>query len=262
MIKFETNPPPAPFSMRASWDANRTMPQIPAEEVAGTTVTGIFDGARLEISFAESTAHIVLTSAEFTTDFTTDDNDLVLPRPGIRYFDLVDNAGSRSLTVVEHENGSLLAVFNDLEERDGQHNLVQRTFSGVTEAAGARAPGFELSTDLNGKRAVVTYREGHTLEHVYLNSGSVAWQLLKGKSAPGHAEAHPSTIWKLDEGLYFLGWVEYRPIAVLLVMDFTEKRNAGKVLAVDDEGWINERAGARIDHFGEIAQYPEGCQPV
>lgn len=262
MIKFETNPAPEPFSMRANWAAMRTVPQIPVEDLAGTTVVGLFDDARLELTFAAESVHIVLTSDAYQADFTADDLDFVQPRPNIRYFDLVDNASSRSLTVVEHENGSLLAVFNDLEYRDGQQNLVQRTYSGVSGTAAAGAPQFQLSKDLNGKRAVVTYREGHVLEHIYVNSGSVAWQLLQGRSAPGHAEAHPSTIWKLDEGLYFLGWVEYRPIAVLLVMDFTEKRNVGKVLAVDDEGFVNERAGARIDHFGEVASYPDGSAPV
>lgn len=262
MIKFETNPAPGPFSMRANWAAMRTMPEIAVEEIAGTTLTGVFDGARLELTFGPSDVHIVLKSDDYEADFTADDLDFVRPRPGIRYFDMVDAASNRTLTVVESEQGGLLAVFNDLEERDGQPNLVQRTYSGLIESAGSDAIGFELSKDLNGKRAVVTYREGHVLEHIYLNSTSVAWQLLQGRSAPGHAEAHPSTIFKLDDGLYFLGWVEYRPIAVLLVMDFNAMRNAGKVLAIDDLGFVNERAGARIDHFGETAKYPVGSEPI
>lgn len=261
MITLENNPAPAPLNMRSGWVALRQLPLVDPADVAGQTHRFRLEEGSLSVEFRDGSALVDIASPGYTTSFVADDLDLVQSRPDFRYIDLADTAHARSLTLFVSDAGAVLAIFNDVETRDGRPNVVQRVFRGLSESAPAGTALFEQSADLVGQRAVVSYQEDHVLEHVYLNSGAIAWQLLQGVNGVGHAEAHQATTWKVGDGLYVLAWVEHKPVAVLLLMDFDAMLNAGKVMAIDDSGFVNERAGARIDYFGAPVWYPSGSEP-
>lgn len=261
MITLENNPAPQPLNMRSGWVALRQLPLVDPAELAGQTHRFRLEDGSLSVEFGGDSAVVDVASPGYSASFHADDLDIVQSRPGFRYIDLADTANARSLTLFVSDEGAVLAIFNDVETRDGRPNVVQRVFRGLSDSAPADTPLFEQSSDLVGQRAVVSYQEDHVLEHVYLNTGAIAWQLLQGVNGAGHAEAHQATTWKVAEGLYVLAWVEHNPVAVLLLMDFDAMLNTGKVMAIDDSGFVNEKAGARIDYFGAPVWYPSGSEP-
>lgn len=261
MITLESNPAPRPLNMRSGWIELRQLPSIESARLAGTTLDARFGDGTLTVEFQGDTARVDFSSSEYSASFVADDLDLVQSRSDVRYLDLVDTPNERSLTLFVSDAGAVLAIFVDVEKREGSPNVVQRAFSGLSQNASSDTQPFAMSSELVGKRAVVSYQDDHVLEHIYLNSDAIAWQLLQGINGVGHAEAHQATTWKVADGLFVLGWVEHNPVAVLLLMDFTAKLNTGKVMAIDDSGFVNERAGARIDYFGDAVWYPEGSEP-
>lgn len=242
--------------------ALRQLPLVDPDQLAGTTSTFRLEEGSLTVAYRHGSAQVDIDTPDFAASFLGDDLDIVQARPDFRYIDITDTTNERSLTLFVSAYGPVLAIFNDVESRAGEPNLVQRAFRGLNASAAGGTELFAQSTELVGQRAVVSYQEDHVLEHVYLNSGAIAWQLLQGINGVGHAEAHQATTWRVGDGLYVLGWVEHKPVAVLLLMDFSAMLNSGKVMAIDDSGFVNERAGARIDYFGPTAWYPNGSEPI
>lgn len=260
MIKLESNPGKTPLNERSGWIDLRGMPTVSSSELEGERLDLELNGsAKVSIEFTAGGATVSTYIDNKASTYNCDQVDVVLARPGVTYYDLVESEGQRSVTVVKNDAGAVLVALHEFEERDGEPNVVQRVAAG--SASGSSPELFEPSSDLVGKRAIVSYQEDHVLEHIYFNSRTFGWQLLQGENEVGHGEANRATTWKIADELYVLTWVENHPVGAFLLMDYAAQRNVGKIIAIDDFGFTNQPAGARIDYFGTEIVYPEGCRP-
>jgi hypothetical protein len=260
---FESNPAPQPVNLRTGWDGHRVVNDL---DFAGRT----FDLSGTEGGHVTIT---VLTADTADWTFTTDAGvttisgavvDFAEMREGVVFFDTWSLDEKASISgVLDLASGAALWFASLLGERDGAPNMRVWTEAALIEGlATADTVPFAPTRDLIGKRAVVAYEDDHILEHFYFSTQVVGWQLLKGKNRGGSAQADEAVYYKIAEDLYFLGWVEFRPISACLLLDYRQKRNVGKVFAWDDYGLTNERAGATILSFGELPEYPENAEPV
>ena len=252
-IVLESSPIRKRLSLRSGWEQYR--------KAADSTL----DGRVIELEVpGETTVRLEFTGGELVWTVTGEHAgsgqgtyDLAERRPGIFFIDTADLLQERSLSVLLDDNtGSAMVVHHQLTSRWGSLNMTQTTQP--ARVAGSDAPLYEQTTDLIGRRAIVYYEDDHAIEHVYMNQGLIAYQLISGMNGVGHGAGLRATTWKVGEELYFLTFVETRPESVCLLMDFTGGRNVGKLFVRDDYGLINMPAGAKISTYGPTIEYPEG----
>ncbi|MEO8527818.1 MAG: MoaF N-terminal domain-containing protein [Pseudolysinimonas sp.] len=251
-IVLESSPIRHRLSLRSGWEQYR--------KSAESTLEGrVID---LEIP-GEGAVRLEFTEGALVWSVTGDyegsgrgEYDLAERRPGIFFIDVADLLQERSLSVLLDDNtGSAMVVHHMLSSRWGSLNMTQVT--SPARIVGSEAPLFEQTSELIGRRAIVYYEDDHAIEHVYMNPGLIAYQLLSGVNGVGHGAGLRATTWKIGDELYFLTFVESRPESVCLLMDFTGGRNVGKLFVRDDYGLINMPAGAKIDTYGPTIEYPD-----
>lgn len=252
-IVLESSPIRHRLSLRSGWEQYR--------KSADTT----FDGRVIELEVpGDGTVSLTFTAGELEWSVSGEYSgsgrgpyDLAERRPGIFFIDVADLLQERSVSVLLDDNsGSAMVVHHMLSSRWGSLNMTQATQP--ARVAGSDAPLYEQTSDLVGRRAIVYYEDNHAIEHVYMNPGLIAYQLLSGMNGVGHGAGLRATTWKIGEELYFLTFVETRPESVCLLMDFTGGRNVGKLFVRDDYGLINMPAGAKITTYGPTIEYPDG----
>jgi len=250
--------PQPPYEHRFAWSRNRVPStnalagrQIPLERDDGQTVTLAFDAKT--VSWRDGEAGSV--------DVPYDAVEL---REGVFSVELVhpavDGSPSRHVATslaLNLRNGTGLLVRHTVTVGD-ESDLRQDVYPCRITGSGASYP--ELSAELVGRRAYVEYADGDAVEHVYLNPRRIGWQSLGGNDVSS-AGCEESTTWKLGEELFVLAWVkDWKPVAVMLLMDFERHRNAGAILGQDDEGFFHFLCGARVSVLGQTA-YPPGYEP-
>jgi hypothetical protein len=118
----------------------------------------------------------------------------------------------------------------------------------------------ELTRELVGKRAYAEYADGHAVEHVYFNPRRIVWQGL-GRFDYSGSECDSATVWKIDEKLYLLTWVEeWQAVGAALLLDYTAMRNVGVLYGQDDHGFVHTLCGARLQLLQDL-EYPAGYEP-
>jgi hypothetical protein len=261
MHTIESNPGPQPTNLRTGWEGHRTTTAV---DLAGRSfaVTGE-SGGTVAITIGADSADWSWTYPDGVLAVAGAWVDVQRVRDDVLWIDTIDPESKTSLSLVINDAGQAIIYRARVSERDGAANMISSYEPGLVDAvAAAGTELFAESRDLIGKRAIVAYEDDHILEHVYFSTTVFGWQLLKGKNRAGGAQADLSVTYKLADDLYFIGWVEFRPVTAGLVMDYAAMRNVGKIFAWDDLGLTNEPAGATILSYGETIDYPADAMPV
>ena len=246
--------PRAPYDQGGPW-ANYRLPST--EELASRDIAlTLDDGSTVELSFDKETLRWRggpgATGASATYD-------AVAVRPNIYFVQFLhrDNRTATSMVVNLNSGGGVL-VTNSLIRGDHRTDLQQDIYSCIV--TGSNGPFPQLTAELVGKRAYAEYSDDHVAEHVYFNPRRIVWQGLCKFDSSG-SECDQATMWKLDDQLFLLTWVEeWEPVGACLLLDYTAMRNVGVLFGQDDNGLVHELCGARLRMLGEIT-YPAGYEP-
>lgn len=245
--------PQAPYDLRSPWGDNR----IPSTEaLAGREfVLTHTDGEvfTLTLDADELTWHEPGAASSITATY-----DAVESRPGVYFVDFAhsDPDGITSI-VLNLGTGGAIVIRHTIVRGNARADLRQELYPCVVGDEGT-APG--LTTELVGKRAYAEYADGHAVEHVYFNPRRIVWQGL-GRFEYSGSECDVSTLWKVDESLYLLTWVEeWQAVGAALLLDYQALRNVGVLYGLDDSGHVHTLCGARLKLLSEM-EYPAGYEP-
>lgn len=246
--------PARPYDLRSPWGDNR----IPStDELSGREVSLITDtGKSVRLAFRGTT----VTWRDVHDDSDQSSTyDAVAARDGVFFIDILhqDPDHLTSLVLNLGTNGAVL-VRQQLIRNDQRTDLQQDLYPCVVADTNGSLPA--LSRDLVGRRAYAEYADGHAVEHVYFNPRRIVWQGL-GRFDYSGSECDHATVWKLDEQLYLLTWVEeWQAVGAALLLDYTALRNVGVLYGQDDQGFVHTLCGARLQVLQDL-QYPSGYEP-
>lgn len=246
--------PIRPYDLRSPWGANR----IPStDELSGRETSLITDtAATVRFSFSGDTVEWqdIADGSPRSARY-----DAVAARDGVYFIDILheDTDNLTSIVLNLGTNGAVL-MRTRLVRGDGRLDLQQDLYPSTVEGTNGIMP--ELSRDLVGKRAYAEYADGHAVEHVYFNPRRIVWQGL-GRFDYSGSECDHATMWKIDDQLYLLTWVEeWQAVGAALLLDYDAMRNVGVLYGEDDHGFIHTLCGARLQLLQEL-NYPAGYEP-
>lgn len=246
--------PAPPYDLRSPWGDNRipSTDELSGREVSLTTDTG----KTVVFSFGDTDAtwRDVLDDSEQKASY-----DAVASRENIYFVDIL-HEDPDNLTSIALNLGTNAAVLmrTRLVRSDGHTDQQQDLYPCVVTGSDGVLPA--LTRELVGKRAYAEYADGHAVEHVYFSPRRIVWQGL-GRFDYSGSECDHSTIWKIDERLYLLTWVEeWQAVGAALLLDYTAMRNVGVLYGQDDHGFVHTLCGARLQLLQEL-EYPAGYEP-
>lgn len=185
-------------------------------------------------------------------------------RPGAFHVDADISAVHQALSlVVDRDAGRAIVVDSVVRLAGGLVTLHQRIRTARLE--GARTPYEPIgeTRELIGRRLICEYAPGTAMEHLYLNSSTIAWQRLK--SPPELAfevEWERASMWKVRDELFLLGSVGRFPLELVLLLDLEQNRNVGHLFGRSSSGsLLYQLCGARIIPLGRT-DYPPGYLPA
>ena len=245
---------PRTYDLRSPWGDNRipSTDELSGREISLTTDTG----KTIAFSFSDTgvTWRDVLDDSEQKASY-----DAVASREGVFFVDILHNEPDDLTSIVLNlgTNGSIL-MRTRLVRGDGRTDQQQDLYPCVVTDSDGVMP--ELTRELVGKRAYAEYADGHAVEHVYFNPRRIVWQGL-GQFDYSGSECDNATMWKIDEQLYLLTWVEeWQAVGAALLLDYTAMRNVGVLYGQDDHGLVHTLCGARLRVLQEL-EYPAGYEP-
>lgn len=258
LLPIEPAPP-----MRRDMDilANR-LPSTDA--LAGTDLTLRFDGGGvLSLSFSAEEVRWGLEGSDGASWSGDNGYDAVEVRPALFfvYFVAADGAGALSI-VIDRELGSAVVVQDRFVANGGKTGLrVLVDPARLDGLTGAYEPIAE-TRELLGKRLFCEYSEEAALEHIYLNSGTLAWQWVKVEVPALKREVgvEAASYWKVRDRLYLLVSRGEGAVDLTLLLDLEQGRNVGRLFGETSLGILDRRCGAKIVFLGEFS-YPADRQP-
>jgi hypothetical protein len=258
LLPIEPAPP-----MRRDMDimANR-LPSTDA--LAGTDIMLRLDsGGVLSLSFTADEVRWELERSDGTTWSGDNGYDAVEVRPSLYfvYFVAADGAGAVSV-VADRDMGRAVVVQDRFVESDGKTGLrVLVDPARLDGTTGAYEPIAE-NRELLGKRLFCEYSEEAALEHIYLNSGTLAWQWVKVELPALKREVgvEAASYWKVRDRLYLLVSRGEGAVDLTLLLDLEQGRNVGRLFGETSSGILDRRCGAKIVFLGEF-HYPADRQP-
>lgn len=253
--------PPATLELARPMDtwANR-LPSTDA--LAGECIVlELDDATTLELAFQARTLHWSL-SGEGTS--AQSGYDAVEMRPGCFFVDLVTSGAQRQMTIVlDRWRGRAIVLVNDLIGFDDARQLQQSCATARIAGAGGRYEPIEETRELLGRRLYCEYSDEVAIEHIYLNSRTVAWQWLKVPIAELAHEVGTESVmmWKIAEELFLLHGIGRLPMTLTLLLDLDRRRNVGRVFGLGANGTADIRVGAKLSFLSETP-YPDGYRPA
>ncbi len=245
--------PQTPYDLRSPWGDNR----IPSTTVltGREVVLTRDDGEVFTLSLGE--AELSWREPESSSPITAS-YDAVESRPDVYFVDFGHSDQDKITSVVlNFRTGGAIVIRHTIVRGNARADLRQELYPCVIGEEGT-APG--LTTELVGKRAYAEYADGHAVEHVYFNPRRIVWQGL-GRFEYSGSECDVSTLWKVDEKLYLLTWVEeWQAVGAALLLDYDAMRNVGVLYGLDDGGHVHTLCGARLKLMSEM-DYPVGYEP-
>ncbi|HEX4010726.1 MAG TPA: MoaF N-terminal domain-containing protein [Solirubrobacteraceae bacterium] len=246
--------PSRPYNLRSPWGNNR----IPSTEALTGREIALErdDGATVTLAFTSDTVTWRDGADEPEQQAAY---DAVAARDGVYFIDFL-HANSDLLTSIilnERTNGAVL-IRHTIVRDDGRADLQQDLYPCLVAGTDGEPP--TLSGDLVGKRAYAEYADGHAVEHVYFNPRRIVWQGL-GRFDYSGSECDHATMWKIDDQLYLLTWVEeWQAVGAALLLDYSALRNVGVLYGLDDSGFVHTLCGARLQLLADLS-YPPGYLP-
>ncbi|MFC9840929.1 MoaF C-terminal domain-containing protein [Rhodococcus sp. NPDC127530] len=142
--------------------------------------------------------------------------------------------------VLDFESGRSLAIVSTIGDPTEGRTRVQHNFlQGRIEGLETRGPEPAPTTALLGRRALWTYSDEHSYEHVYLGPHSYTWHCLAGPAA-GLADTDECTTYELRPGIYvFASREKVIPCASVTIADhrdITSLRSYGALFGLDETG--------------------------
>src|SRR5579875_7927 len=245
--------PQTPYDLRSPWGDNR----IPSTKaLAGQEfVLTSDDGGTFTMTLSED--ELAWQGPQDAAGVTAS-YDAVESRPGIYFIDFAHDDPDRITSVVLNlGTGGAIVIRHTIVRGTARADLRQELYPCVIGSDGT-APA--LTTELVGKRAYAEYADGHAVEHVYFNPRRIVWQGL-GRFEYSGSECDVSTLWKVDEQLYLLTWVEeWQAVGAALLLDYQAMRTVGVLYGLDDTGHVHTLCGARLKLLSEM-DYPPGYEP-
>jgi hypothetical protein len=247
--------PARAYDLRSPWGDNR----IPStDELSGREISLTTDvGKTIVFSFSDTevTWRDVQDDSERTSSY-----DAVASREGVYFVDILHADSDDDLTsiVLNLARNAAVLIRSRLVRSNGRTDQQQDLYPCVVTGSDGVRP--ELTRELVGKRAYAEYADGHAVEHVYFNPRRIVWQGL-GRFDYSGSECDNATMWKIDEQLYLLTWVEeWQAVGAALLLDYTAMRNVGVLYGQDDHGFVHTLCGARLQLLQEL-EYPPGYEP-
>ena len=246
--------PARPYDLRSPWGDNRipSTDELSNREISLTTDTG--ETVDFSFSDAEVTWRDVHDESEHTASY-----DAVASRKDVYFVDIL-HADPDHLTslVLNLARNTAVLMRTRLVRGNGRTDQQQDLYPCIVTGSDGAMP--ELTRELVGKRAYAEYADGHAVEHVYFNPRRIVWQGL-GRFDYSGSECDNATMWKIDEQLYLLTWVEeWQAVGAALLLDYTAMRNVGVLYGQDDHGFVHTLCGARLQMLQEL-EYPAGYEP-
>jgi len=180
-------------------------------------------------------------------------------RPDVLLIDFADPDLGGVLTVVINDaRRSALTVLSELHGPSAGGNPRQLIRPGeLIDAEGDRIPIGE-TRELIGTRLIHDIAGGGTVEHSYVNTQVVVWQLLHGPAAEvGTAGQENVSLWRIDGGLYLLASVGGHGTELVQLIDLDRGESVGRVFGHVKLRVLHERFRGRVIALGRTTYTDE-----
>jgi hypothetical protein len=180
-------------------------------------------------------------------------------RPDVLLIDFADPDLGGVLTVVINDaRRSALTVLSELHGPSAGGNTRQLIRPGeLIDAEGDRIPIGE-TRELVGTRLIHDIAGGGTVEHSYVNTQVVVWQLLHGPAAEvGTAGQENVSLWRIDGGLYLLASVGSHGTELVQLIDLDRGESVGRVFGHVKLRVLHERFRGRVIALGRTTYSDE-----